>query len=169
MREPIRDRERLEHMLEAIDRILQNTKDMDWTRIRENEIFYFGLVKSIEIIGEAAYHLTKEFRDMHTEIPWNLIIRMRHVLVHDYYQIDEKEVQYVIEDNILPLRNQIIPCVLNTDWEAWEKQKIVPTESAVHKNLVQTARRMLNKGFDAKEISEITGLTIDEIADIKTI
>ena len=164
MREPIRDKERLEHMLESIDRIQKNVADLDWEHIRENEIFYYGLVKNIEIIGEAAYHLTKEFREANAEIPWNLIIRMRHVLVHDYYQIDEKEVQYVIEDNLLPLRNQIVSCISNTDWETWEKQEIAPTESAVHKNMVQSARRMLCKGYGAKEISEITGLSFEEIS-----
>ena len=164
MREPIRDKERLEHMLESIYRIQKNVANLDWEHIRENEIFYYGLVKSIEIIGEAAYHLTKEFREANAEIPWNLIIRMRHVLVHDYYQIDEKEVQYVIEDNLLPLRNQIVSCISNTDWETWEKQEIAPTESAVHKNMVQSARRMLSKGYSAKEISEITGLSFEEIS-----
>lgn len=164
MREPIRDKERLEHMLESIDRIQKNVVDLDWEHIRENEIFYYGLVKNIEIIGEAAYHLTKEFREANVEIPWNLIIRMRHILVHDYYQIDEKEVQYVIEDNLLPLRNQIVSCISNTDWETWEKQEIAPTESAVHKNMAQTARRMLSKGYSAKEISEITGLSFEEIS-----
>jgi uncharacterized protein with HEPN domain len=63
MREPIRDKERLEHILESIDRIQKNVADLDWEHIRENEIFYYGLVKNIEIIGEAAYHLTKEFRE----------------------------------------------------------------------------------------------------------
>lgn len=166
MREPIRDHERLDHMLNAIDRVLKNTEGTDWNLIRENEIFYFGLVKSIEIIGEAAYHLTKEFRETHAEIPWNQIIRMRHVLVHDYYQIDEKEVQYVIEDNLMPLRSQIVSCIAETNWEAWEKQEIIPAESSVHKSLVQTARRMLDKGFDEKEIVEITGLSAEEIADL---
>ena len=164
MREPIRDKERLEHMLESIDRIQKNVADLDWEHIRENEIFYYGLVKNIEIIGEAAYHLTKEFREANVEIPWNLIIKMRHVLVHDYYQIDEKEVQYVIEDNLLPLRNQIVSCISNTDWETWERQEITPTESAVHKNMVQSASRMLSKGYSAKEISEITGLSFEEIS-----
>ena len=89
---------------------------------------------------------------------------MRHVLVHDYYQIDEKEVRYVIEDNLLPLRNQIVSCISNTDWETWEKQEIAPTESAVHKNMVQSASRMLSKGYSAKEISEITGLSFEEIS-----
>ena len=43
---------------------------------------------SIEIIGKAAYKLTRTFCSEHAETPWEFIAKMRHVLVHDYYQID---------------------------------------------------------------------------------
>lgn len=36
----------------------------------------------MEIIGEAAYMLSLEFKEKYSHIPWNDIIRMRHVLVH---------------------------------------------------------------------------------------
>lgn len=38
-------------MLESIDRIQKNVADLDWEHIRENQIFYYGLVKNIEITG----------------------------------------------------------------------------------------------------------------------
>ena len=44
-------------------------------------------VKNVEIIGEAAYMLSLEFKEKHAHIPWNDIIRMRHVLVHGYATI----------------------------------------------------------------------------------
>lgn len=40
---------------------------------------YFGFVKQLEIIGEASYKLTKEFRENHPKTPWNKIEGMRHV------------------------------------------------------------------------------------------
>lgn len=50
--------------------------------ITENSLEYFGIVKLIEIIGEAVYKLTTEFKICHPETPWKEIERMRHVLVH---------------------------------------------------------------------------------------
>jgi hypothetical protein len=91
---------------------------------------------------------------------------MRHVLVHDYYQIKSKEVWKVINEDLLPLRDQISNYISETDWEAWEKQENVPAESDVHRSLVQTARRMLSKGINTEEISDITGLSIEEISDL---
>jgi hypothetical protein len=45
-------------------------------------------VRHLQIIGEAAYALPKELRDQRSDIPWNEIIGMRHILVHDYFVID---------------------------------------------------------------------------------
>lgn len=68
---------------------------------------FFGFVKHIEIIGEASYMLTKEFRASHPEIPWKNITDMRQVLVHGYYKIKKKEIFNTINKDIEPLRHFI--------------------------------------------------------------
>ena len=120
MREPVRDKGRLEHMLDAIDRVLifMEGKSFDYL----SKIEYYGLVKCIEIVGEAAYKLSHDFKQANASTPWAVIEKMRHVLVHDYYIIEENEVKYVIEDDLRPLRNQIEKYLTETDWEQWEKK-----------------------------------------------
>ena len=163
MREPVRDRERLEHILEAIDRVLGFAEGKTKEELETDRMNFYGIVKNIEIIGEAAYKLTKAFRIEHPETPWDDIIKMRHILIHDYFQIDEEAVIYVIEDNLRPLREQVARYLAETNWEEWEKKEIVISESAVHKSLIQTATRMKSRGYDADEICKITGLSRDEI------
>lgn len=53
----------------------------------KDKLRYFAVVKNIEIIGEASYMLSLEFKKNNDHIPWNDIIRMRHVLVHGYASI----------------------------------------------------------------------------------
>ena len=45
-------------------------------------------VKEVEIIGEAAYQLTKETRASIPGMPWEDIIGMRHRLMHAYFDIN---------------------------------------------------------------------------------
>ena len=163
MREPIRDRSRLEHIQNAIERILDNIKDIPLDKLSSNVLVYYGVVKNIEIIGEAAYNLTTSFRENHSETPWKDVMRMRNVLVHDYYKIDELEVRYVIEDNLIPLLEQVKRYIAETDWAEWESNEQVKAESAVHKSLIQTAKRMKKDGMDIKQISRYTGLTAEEV------
>lgn len=70
--------------------------------LKTDLLLLFGVVKGLEIIGEAAYKLTNEFKERHPATPWGMIIGLRHVLVHGYYQVRPEEV-YLIVKNDLPL------------------------------------------------------------------
>ena len=122
MREPVRDKGRLEHMQNAIERVLNFVAEKSMDDMSENSIEYYGIVKCIEIVGEAAYKLTPLFKEAHPDTPWSVIEKMRHVLVHDYYQIEKSEVKYVVEDDLRPLYEQITHYLTDTDWEEWKKQ-----------------------------------------------
>ena len=106
MREAIRDKERLIHIDEAIKRLIEGTASHP-EDIEEGSLEYFGIVKLIEIIGEAVYKLTQEFRDSHRQTPWRQIERMRHVLVHGYYSVGYDFIKEVINTDIPVLRAQI--------------------------------------------------------------
>ncbi|MCR4810611.1 MAG: DUF86 domain-containing protein [Prevotella sp.] len=163
MRENVRDRDRLEHIVEAIDRILAFADGKTKEELEADDLKYYGIVKNIEIIGEATYMLTRAFCNQHPETPWEFIAKMRHVLVHDYYQIEPREVWKVIRDDLHPLRKQVAGYLANTDWNEWEKNEVAITETAAHKTLIQTARRMKKDGMTTQQISRYTGLTIEEI------
>lgn len=107
MREPIRDNSRLEHMLGAIDNVYKYSNGMNQEGLAANTMAFHAIVYNIQIIGEAAYMLTKEFKLSHTEVEWRLIEGMRRVIVHDYYQVSVNEVWRVIQKDLLPLRKQI--------------------------------------------------------------
>lgn len=61
MREVIKDRGRLEHMLGAIANVEEFTKDVTLNDFVNSKILFFAVVKNIEIVGEATYMLTKSF------------------------------------------------------------------------------------------------------------
>ena len=87
MREPERDGGRLQDILEAANYIMTFTEGLSLEELSADKLRYFAVVKNVEIIGEAAYMLSLEFKRIHSDIPWDAIIRMRHVLVHGYASI----------------------------------------------------------------------------------
>ena len=107
MREPVKDPARLEHMLDAIGRIFVFVDGKSGDEIQNDSVLYYAVVKNIEIIGEAAYMLTAEFRDSHPATPWKIIVGMRHFLVHGYYEVDAEEVWNVVEKDLMPLKKQL--------------------------------------------------------------
>ena len=122
MREPLRDRERLEHILAAIDRIQRYTSGKTYDDLVADDMMYYAVVKNIEIIGEAANMLTPEFQAEHTETPWKMVKGMRNYIVHEYFQIDDIVVWDVVVNNLSELREQIVRHIAETDWKKWENQ-----------------------------------------------
>lgn len=104
MRERVRDIERLRHILNAIDDIQSNKEKFTFQDICESSIIYYGFVKEVEIIGEAVYMLTKEFRASHPQCEWDVIENMRHVLVHGYYKINREQLWDTVQNDIPELR-----------------------------------------------------------------
>ena len=87
MREPERDFGRLQDIIQAANNIASFTDGFTQEDLAKDKLRYFAVVKNVEIIGEAAYMLSLEFKEHNRIIPWNDIIRMRHVLVHGYATI----------------------------------------------------------------------------------
>ncbi len=54
------------------------------------------LIHLIQVVGEAARQVSREFADKHPEIPWTNIIGMRHKVVYDYLGVDEDIVWQVV-------------------------------------------------------------------------
>ena len=56
----------------------KNRQDYD-----SDEALRFALAHLVQVIGEAARHISKQFCDAHPQIPWKAIVGMRHKVVHD--------------------------------------------------------------------------------------
>ena len=108
MREKVRDRGRLEHILEAIESIEEFHAQYTFEDIKKNKLIFYGFTKLVEVIGEAVYMLSTEFRDSHSDVNWRQIERMRHVLVHGYYTIDPESLWDTIEVDIPELKPWIV-------------------------------------------------------------
>ena len=107
MREEVRDPGRLEHMLTAIGNVQEFLEGKTYEDFRKDKLLFYGVVKNIEIVGEAANNLTKELRAQHPEVNWKDVVGMRNVLVHDYYHIDARTAGQTAQDNLPELRIQI--------------------------------------------------------------
>ena len=121
MREPLRDRSRLEHIMEAIERLQTYAGQLSREELEADVLRYYGIVKNIEIIGEAANMLTTTFKEAHPEVAWRDISGMRNFLVHEYFRVDSDTVWAVIHSEIVELKEHITRYLAETDWVEWGK------------------------------------------------
>jgi uncharacterized protein with HEPN domain len=94
---------RIRHMLDAAKEAMSFIKHRKRSDLDTDRMLVLSLVKSVEIMGEAASKVTKVSRDGHPEVPWLNIIGMRNRLIHVYFDIDLDRVWDTIIDDLPPV------------------------------------------------------------------
>jgi len=56
--------------------------------------------RALEVIGEAARHVSPAYRQAHPEIPWRGIIAQRNILAHEYGEIKQERLWVVVTERI---------------------------------------------------------------------
>ena len=69
--------------------------------------------RSIELIGEAARHVSDGFRAAHPEIPWKKIVAQRNVLLHEYGRVDDGLIWNLTRNELPALVEQLRAILAN--------------------------------------------------------
>jgi len=85
-----RDAGYLWDMLEAARNALEFTTGATYHQYLQDKKIRLAVERAVEIIGEAATKVSKKFRDAHPEIAWQMIINQRHVIVHEYGELEDE-------------------------------------------------------------------------------
>jgi len=79
----------LKDILEAIRKIENYTKDVSFDDFEVDELIQDGLVRNLEVIGEAAKSIPENIKNKKPEVEWKKIAGLRDILIHAYFGIDE--------------------------------------------------------------------------------
>ncbi|MGH3719176.1 MAG: HepT-like ribonuclease domain-containing protein [Pseudonocardiaceae bacterium] len=81
---PPDDTVRVRHLVEAASKAVSYTAGRSRDDLDDDELLRLALTKLVEIVGEAAKHVSNDLRESHPEVPWSAAARMRDRLVHHY-------------------------------------------------------------------------------------
>jgi uncharacterized protein with HEPN domain len=98
----------LRHMLDAIDIVEEYLRGVNEDKFKNTRLIQDGVIRQIEIIGEAARHISKDIRKSYPEIPWQDVAGMRDKLIHDYFGVDIEKVWDTACDDLPILRKQVV-------------------------------------------------------------
>ncbi len=95
-----RDLVKCEDMRIYSERAVQYMGSSSLDEFLANDMAQSAIVRCIEVIGEAARLVSDDTRRLAPEIPWTLIVGMRHILAHDYGAVNLDKVYEVVKERL---------------------------------------------------------------------
>jgi uncharacterized protein with HEPN domain len=97
----------IEDILQECKNINIFTKDITYDEFHVNLEKVYAVAKAFENIGEAVKQIPAEVTKEYPEIPWNEIAKMRDVLTHHYFGVDDKVLWDTLGDDFTEFRDII--------------------------------------------------------------
>jgi len=109
------DKARMKHMLDAALDARKFLGKATFEKLQRDRKLGNAIVRSLEIIGEAAANVTKTTQAKYPEIEWTVIIGMRNRLIHAYFDINYHIVWQTVKENLPPLIVQLQSILKNKE------------------------------------------------------
>jgi uncharacterized protein with HEPN domain len=82
-------------------------KDITYEEFTDNLEKVYAVAKAFENIGEAVKNIPKEITNNYPEIPWSEIAKMRDILTHHYFGVDDKVLWDTLDSDFLEFEKVI--------------------------------------------------------------
>ncbi|KPL01927.1 MAG: hypothetical protein AMJ73_09490 [candidate division Zixibacteria bacterium SM1_73] len=105
----------LKDILEAVRKIKKYTENISVDDFVKDELIQDGVVRNLEIIGEAVKNLPEDIKSSKSQVEWKKIAGLRDILIHGYFGIDADIVWDVVENKIPELRQKILQILSETE------------------------------------------------------
>ncbi len=107
MKEPRLVQDYLGDILDAMDKAEDFTGSMSLQAFKSDDKTVYAVIRSLEIIGEAAKKVPAHLRRRFPDIPWKSLAGMRDKLIHDYVGVSLEVVWRTVKEDIPAVRPRL--------------------------------------------------------------
>ena len=90
----------LTDMIDYADKASNFLHGISLKSFKANEEKALAVIRSLEVIGEAARKIPKPVRDKYPQVPWAEITGMRDKLIHDYFGVSLDVVWLTVKNDL---------------------------------------------------------------------
>ena len=100
------DKARIQHALDAIERLQLYTKGSTKKAFLQDEMTQDACIPQLQVIGESINRVRTTTQKANPQIPWAKIIGLRNVVVHEYFGINGLIIWGIIKKDIPQLKRE---------------------------------------------------------------
>lgn len=107
------DRLYLKHILDSITQIGEYIAGLDYNTFLQAKLVQDGVIRQLEIIGEATKNVSDSLKKNNPAVPWKDIAGMRDKLIHNYFGVDIQAVWETAQDDLPLVRQELLNILEN--------------------------------------------------------
>lgn len=100
-------RDYIKDIFDSINEIKSFVKGMSFDEFLKDKRTINAVIRSIEVIGEAAKNISHSIKNKYNNIPWKKMIGMRNKLIHEYFGVDKGILWKTAQKDIVELKRKI--------------------------------------------------------------
>jgi uncharacterized protein with HEPN domain len=104
-------RDYLYDILQSITDVSEFISGMNYKKFLTGRKTSNAVIRSIEVIGEAAKQVPKGIRDKAPAIPWNEMVGVRNKIIHEYFGVDYRIVRKTAKHYLPKLKTPIVKLI----------------------------------------------------------
>ncbi|RJX26497.1 MAG: DUF86 domain-containing protein [Dethiobacter sp.] len=105
----------LRDILDSIRKIEQYKAKVNQVTFKENELVQDGIIRNLEIIGEAVKKMPDSMKKTRAKLDWKKIAGLRDVLIHGYFTVDLDIVWDIVQNKVPELKDEVLAIISRMD------------------------------------------------------
>jgi uncharacterized protein with HEPN domain len=97
----------LRHIIDAFEQIGLYMNSVSHEEFLRNRLLQDGVIRQLEVMGEAARNLSEDLRNEYPEIPWRQMIGLRNRMIHAYFNVDLQIIWEIVQGDIPDLKQKM--------------------------------------------------------------
>ncbi|MEW5921684.1 MAG: DUF86 domain-containing protein [Bacillota bacterium] len=105
----------LRDILDSIRKIERYKVRVNQATFKEDELVQDGIIRNLEIIGEAVKKMPDSMKQGSSGLDWKKIAGLRDVLIHGYFTVDLDIVWDIVQNKVPELKAEVLAMMSRLD------------------------------------------------------